>query len=408
MQRTLWIRWTLSYLFITALAGAVMRIMAFTDLGGVRYEDLLHAHSHLAILGWVYAAMFLLILASFSLEWRRYRRLFAASQVVSALMFIAFVLQGYALFSIAFSTLHIFLSYAFAYRVWMEAGNGRMELSVRMLRGSLLCLVLSSVGPWTLAVTSATGMKGSAIYDMAVYFYLHFQYNGWMTLGLGAIFLQFMKSRGFILDPRLGGYAYRAYFLALFPGYILSILWVEPGAFVWGVAALSGFVQWGAVLLFLGAIRQESDKLGFDRRSWIYRWMGLAGLALFTKVTLELGLAIPSLSTLVYDTRSIVIGYLHLALVGFVTFLILGLWIAYGFTKGGTGASSWGEWLFIAGFVLNEGGLFGAGLLNWLGAKGVGTIESVVLLAAAILMMLGCLWLLIKSNDRPAQAVTQG
>ena len=58
---------------------------------------------------------------------------------------------------------------------------------------------------------------------------------------------------------------------------------------------------------------------------WSNVFLNLSLTALAVKMLLELGSAIPALEPLVFSTRSIVIGYLHLVLLGFVSCMILAL-----------------------------------------------------------------------------------
>jgi hypothetical protein len=53
-----WVIFTLLLLAVVALAGFVMRLMPLVSIPGLNYEYLLHAHSHLAFLGWAYNALF--------------------------------------------------------------------------------------------------------------------------------------------------------------------------------------------------------------------------------------------------------------------------------------------------------------------------------------------------------------
>jgi len=101
---TTWFRYSLVYFLFTAAAGVVLRGMAFLPSWQVKYEPLLHAHSHLALLGWGYTALVLLLATRFlTPEDGRSRFLrinWLLTQLTIAGMFIAFLFQGYGLFSI--------------------------------------------------------------------------------------------------------------------------------------------------------------------------------------------------------------------------------------------------------------------------------------------------------------------
>src|SRR5690606_10949203 len=93
---------------------------------------------------------------------------------------------------------------------------------------ALVCLAASSAGPWSLAALGANGLKDSPLFDAAVYFYLHFQYNGWIFLGLAAVLLALLARGGLELPERPLRALFWLYAAALPPAFLLSVLW--PGA----------------------------------------------------------------------------------------------------------------------------------------------------------------------------------
>jgi hypothetical protein len=105
---------------------------------------------------------------------------------------------------------------------------------------------------------------------------------------------------------------------------------------------------------------------------------------------MELGSAVPAIESLVFDNRSVVIGYLHLTLLGFVSAASLFFLLRLRFpeTEEKTAAAGFGITLFAAGFLYNEVLLFLGGLLQWLR---VGRIpyDNEQLFIASLLMLIG-------------------
>src|SRR5690625_5040598 len=99
------------FFLLTALSGVWMRIYILSPSSGIAYDHVLHAHSHLALLGWIFIAVFCLFLR---LHWldivarKKATTILFSLFISSLLMFLAFVYQGYGLYSIIISTLHIF------------------------------------------------------------------------------------------------------------------------------------------------------------------------------------------------------------------------------------------------------------------------------------------------------------
>ncbi|MFC4102620.1 hypothetical protein [Paenibacillus xanthanilyticus] len=393
-----WLRYPFLYLLVTALAGVLLRGMALLPTVPDLYERLLHAHSHIALLGWGYSALYLLYVHYFLPDGQQRSRFLTINwlltQVTTVLMFVAFTIQGYGFYSILFSTIHIFLSYAFAYWMWKRMGRrGSSPLSVRVAKAGLFYMVLSSVGPWTLAVLSAMDLTASPWYHGALYFYLHLQYNGWFTLGLLAMVYDKLEHHMNSAALRWGRRQYRLYVGSLLPSFLLSLLGMNLSAGWFSVAVLSGAVQFLSVgiflLLWLQYRRQAADN----------GWFTFALSALAAKMVLELVSAFPQLRSLAFDNRSVVIGYLHLVLLGFVSCLLLALLHQLNRGKRMTQAMPPGSFIFLAGLTGNEVLLFLEGWINWT-AQSTVPYSSVLLLAMSVCMLLGIVTMTLAAFRR--------
>ena len=100
---------------IAALLGLLLRYY-FIDPIDLNYRFLIHAHSHTAMLGWIYLMLFTLIVHYFIPDKKPvYNRLFWLTEFAVIGMLLSFPFQGYALYSIIFSTLFLFASYWFTW-----------------------------------------------------------------------------------------------------------------------------------------------------------------------------------------------------------------------------------------------------------------------------------------------------
>src|SRR5690625_4295240 len=168
------------FLFIlTALSGVWLRAIPFLPNSLLPYDNILHGHSHIAILGWAFLGVFIILLG---MLWENLQQkkqaifLTITIFVVSFVMFIAFLYEGYALYSIIMSTIHIFVEYWAAIFIFNQLKRSKIvpETARLFLNGSLIALVLSSIGPFALGYLGATGLRESAFFDMSIYFFLHF------------------------------------------------------------------------------------------------------------------------------------------------------------------------------------------------------------------------------------------
>ncbi|MBT8306156.1 MAG: hypothetical protein KJN85_04405, partial [Maribacter sp.] len=100
---------SLGYFMIAAVLGVVLRSFHSIEIP-VNYKFIVHTHSHIALLGWVYMGLTTLLYKLF-LEGQeldlKYRRIFWFTQFTLVGMLLSFPLLGYALLSIIFSTLFL-------------------------------------------------------------------------------------------------------------------------------------------------------------------------------------------------------------------------------------------------------------------------------------------------------------
>lgn len=117
-----WFRVSLFNFAVAALMGFLLRYASVFPVDKLNLQFLLHGHSHGAMLGWAYMALYALIYADFIVKTERsknwFNLLFWLSEVSVLGMLVFFPIEGYALFSIIFSALHLLCSYVFVYFVW--------------------------------------------------------------------------------------------------------------------------------------------------------------------------------------------------------------------------------------------------------------------------------------------------
>lgn len=395
------------FLAITALSGVWMRLYAIaTPTQIVAYDHILHAHSHAAILGWTFLAVLMIY---FKLAWKHVQQkkqatiLIIITFLITFSMTIAFIWQGYALYSIILSTAHILIEYwalIFVYRSLKKVPD-IPAISKTFIKGALLTLFISSIGPWSLGAIGSKGLQHLPIFDMAVYFYLHFQYNGWLYLILIGLFLYLLVKKGISLPTKLLKVSFWVYIFALFPGYLLSVLWYDFGVIGIVFGAIGAIGQLVGVFTLCYAIFQIKFDIAENFSKRIRFLLGLSFLLLLSKTVMELALLHLPFANLIYETRSVVIGYLHLTLLGFISLLILSLFQMGQLLDEKNSFVRMGLATFITGFTLNEIILFLSGLFTWLDLTDL-PFENELLLFASILLSVGTLFIwssIFKQED---------
>lgn len=367
-------RLALGYFVLVAMLGLFLRWLMVSPIVGINFKYFLHAHSHVALLGWLYCAFFAALLYIFpavTAEARKsFRRQFFLTQVSVLGMLFTFPVQGYALFSIIFSTMHILLSYWFARRYWrhvqLHVDSHTYATSLKYIGAALMFMVVSSIGPWAMGPIMAKGTIGGELYYSAIYFYLHFQYNGWFTFAVLGLLFWFLERHHIAFNRRWAMRGFWLLALACLPAYALSVLWTQPADWVYAIGYVSVAMQLAGLLYLAKVVRQVWAETVLLLKPWV---RALAGMALFffvLKLALQTASAFPYMAELAYKLRYFIIGYLHLSLLGFVSLFVLGFLLQQGFYRlgryGGIGLS-----LFLAGFFATELMLFGQGTLLWLG-----------------------------------------
>jgi hypothetical protein len=303
---------------------------------------------HVAFLGWVFNGFFAIALQTFVPQARRraFLILFLVLQVGVVGMAASFPLQGYGGISIAFSTLHMGASAVFAWWLW---NSPQLEQGTRLwLRIALVFMLLSGLGPLILGPLAVMDMRDHPAYTLAIYFYLHCQYNGWFIFFLIAASWQRWIQCGGSMPPERMRTAAATLGLGTLLNFSLSLLWLHPPWPVWILAALSGFAQiWGAWQL------RPLASMGWKRLDSTLRTiMLIIMVCLMAKLLLQMLACLPILAPLAYH-RFIAIAFLHLIFLGIVTPSLVGWAWKAGWIHSGlltrTGAA-----LFLTGSLATE------------------------------------------------------
>jgi hypothetical protein len=324
-------RFALLNLFIVALIGVILRYKIAFALPFIDQRNLLHGHSHFAFSGWITHALMLMLVANLASQkgeevLSKFRWLLDANLFTAYGMLIFFPLQGYALMSILFSTLSIFVSYTFAIKYW-KALNSLAVRSVSQLwiKASLLFSALSSLGAFSLAIMMATKTMHENWYLASVYFFLHFQYNGWFFFAcMGLAMQKFFVNIPEVIAKRI----FWLFALACPPAYLLSALWLPMPVVIYCLVVAAAFCQVAAWWFVIRLFKQENAYIRSVLPVIGQRLMMLSAIAFSIKLLLQMGSTIPYLSKLAFGFRPIVIGYLHLILLGVITLFIIGYLIS--------------------------------------------------------------------------------
>ncbi|MDE3142914.1 MAG: hypothetical protein KGL19_02085, partial [Bacteroidota bacterium] len=245
---------------------------------------------------------------------------------------------------------------------------------------------LSSLGAFSLAFLMANKISDQNFYLAAVYFFLHFQYNGWFFFaGMGLLISQLENT---VTAQKQLKIIFWLFGLACLPAYFLSALWLPIPFLIYCIVVVAAISQFAGWLFLIKIIIKNIDavKTFFSKKGqWL---LLLSAIALTIKLLLQLGSTIPSLSQLAFGFRPIVIGYLHLVLLGVTSIFIIGYIVSKDILPVNTTFRK-GIFVFVAGIIINEMLLMIQGVAG-MGYVGIPFINE-LLLGAAIIMFSGLL-----------------
>jgi len=393
-----WTRWSLLNLAIVATAGVLLRYKILFSLPVFDYKNLLHAHSHFAFSGWVSLALFTAVTAAISrhsaIKLSVYSKLFALAQIAAFGMLFTFPFMGYKGPSIAFSTLSIVFSYLFGWFAWKDINRGMLSTIVSLcFKAALIFYALSSLGAFNLAWLMASRSGNQNWYIGSIYFFLHFQYNGWFLFAILGLFFYQLERLPVIFNKQKPFVIFWLLCACCIPAFLLNTLWMQLPEWLYIIAIITACTQVVAVII-LWQFVIPLWKMLQQKLSPAIRWLWvLSFIALSLKFILQGLSAVPSLSIFAFGFRSIVIGYLHLVFLGFASFYIIGYMLQQQLIPAQT-ISRTGLLLFVTGALLNE---------VFLLIMSIGSMEytampviNYFLLAVSIIMFAGLVLICIK------------
>jgi len=393
-----WSAIALLNLLVLASVGLLLRYKILYPLPFIDHKHLLHGHSHFAFAGWVSLAIYSIyvhLLKPDPIVLEKYNRIFQLHLFCSYGMLFTFPFMGYALPSIAFSTLSIFISWWFCYVTWKELKKFRLNSTVRKwMRAALLFNIISSLGTFALAYMMATKNLHQQWYFGSVYFYLHFQYNGWFLFSILGFFFATLGNVITYTQKIMAHRMYNVLIYTIVPAWFLSMLWMRVPNWMKITAITAGIVQLWFIVILLSRWQVLKPVLNTRLTNAAKLLIGLSAIALLLKLFLQAVSGIPQLNQYAFGIRPIVIGFLHLVLLGFVTLFLIGCFVQLHLLSLNNQFSKTGIGIFLTGLLLNEITL----MLQGVAAIQFNSIpySNQILLLAAILMFTGIALIVIS------------
>lgn len=310
------VRFSFFNLLLVSLVGLLMRSLPFLSSFPLEYKNILHGHSHFAFGGWIMPVLLALFLRSFPeiaerMPYRHWRNITVLLLASAYGMLFSFPVQGYKAVSIFFSTSSIAAGCYMALLIWKAMKGMELNTAHRFIKWGLIYFFISAAGPFATGPLIVMGKQGTPLYFDAIYFYLHFQYNGFFTFFVLAFLYRLIGQNKKV---RHGAKVFALFNLACIPAFALSVLWHRPPLVLYLVGGTASLMQAAGLVYLIKDIR----RVQWDK-SWTNRLLLFSLLAFTLKITLQVFSALPPVAALAYLHRNFVIAYLHLVLLGFIT-----------------------------------------------------------------------------------------
>ena len=355
-----WSKISLIFFLLIALIGTLLRSTAYVPVP-VEYQNLLHAHSHVAFQGWIYTIMFLflteLFLTKDQVTEGKFPLQFKVTVIVVAGVLISFTMQSYRLFSIIVSTLFQLLNYWFIYRFLKAVKRNHAvdasSIPLRFIKTGLWLALLSTTIPYAIGIISAKGLGQTEAYSSLVYSFLHLQYNGWFLFVVLGLAFNFLDRNGIGYKVKTANRFYLLLSIAVLPAITLSFMGMSFSKYILPLAYFAAIINATALMFFLLAIPGNIIASIKKKGTW-FKLFFIAFLSSFVlKMILQSLSVLPIFRSMVFFNKFIIMAYMHLSLIGSVSFLFIALMIE-GKWLSDSLLVRFGSILLVFGFVFTE------------------------------------------------------
>jgi hypothetical protein len=352
----LWIRISLINLILVACLGILMRYKIGFEFPFFNQKNIQHAHSHFAFSAWITQSLMVLIIHNLLpilsiARNKQFRNLLIVNLVNAYLMMVSFSISGYSIASIVFSTISVLVAYVFAFLSYSDFKKLKDHPSVNWYKTAVILGAISSLGTFALAYMMATKSITLNHYLSSVYWFLHFQYNGWFFFAFMGLIIHYLKSTH--ANFKLPKSTFYFLLFSVFPTYGLSVLWLKLPLWVYIIVVVGTFAQTLGWIQFIRSIYLSKIASNHQIINVAKILFALVLISFTIKLSLQLGSIVPSISKLAFGYRPIVIAYLHLVLLACFSVFIIAYSLAINLFKINR-LSIVGIAVFVAGVFLNE------------------------------------------------------
>lgn len=330
--------------FISAILGAYLRYYYLNPIEGLNYRNILHAHSHLALLGWLTPMMLWSMIPELYLKNLKIRFSFHLIGVSAILMTGIFFFYGYNAISISLSVLHSLLTLLVAVHLFKISGPDDYFLKYAVIWLLISMISVMAVGPF-----KAIYGSNSIFYFLSIQFFLHIIFNGWLVFSFLFIFKKIFKSESF--DISINYLDIHILNVGIILSFFLQIHWMIPKPYFMVINAFGVLFLlyiYGKIIIKLKIL------INLKKRNFIYNISMFSFiLVLSFKMIALLITAVPIVSDQIISIRSAAIAFFHLNALGISSLSLFIYWFHEGIISENF-TTSWAIILYTIAFIWKE------------------------------------------------------
>lgn len=226
-------------------------------------------------------------------------------------------------------------------------------------------MLLSTIAIWAMGPIMAIALKGSSFYYMAVQFYLHFQFNGWFLFGVLALLFKVLEEHNVLIKAKEQFIFYGLLIVASLLTYALALAWAAPETSIFLANSLGVVVQLSALIMLVRLFRPHVDAIKKIFSTTAFRLLTIAALSFAGKVCIQALVVVPFIAQAAYTIRNYVIGFIHLVLLGAISFSLFAFATRHQLLQVHNFRARTGMIILVTGFILSELLLFLQGTMLW-------------------------------------------
>jgi hypothetical protein len=285
---------------------------------------------------------------------------------------------------------YLFLQYFFKHKKDVDL----YPATYKFVKGGLWLQFVSSLSPWSLVFIIKYFGKKSDFYKFDIFYYLHFQYNGWFLFAFIGLTMYLLERRNITICATKVKQIYQLLMIAVFFGYFYNTLWAQPGYLYNGLSIIGGTAEIVALFILLKILQQYHHYLKHSISDFSYKILTIVLISLFVKAVLQFMGSFQYYADLSYHIRDFIIGYLHIITLGIFTPFLLVLASELAFIN----LNKKAFYTFFSGYLIIEALLFLRGTLTWFKIENNGEIFNKALFLFTLWMFIGIIWMGINSK----------